>query len=216
MPLWTNWYNGPANRDDSAGALALDASGNLYVTGGSYGSGSYSDYATIKYVPMPPMITRQPLSRTNGIGTTASFSVEAAGNAPLTYQWRRQGTNLLDGGNVSGVTTTNLRIANVQAADAADYSVVVTNAYGSVTSRVAQLTVINPGRFTRLAYSPELGFNFIFRDATPGQPYRIQTSASLAKSNWVDWMSFTYNGPVAFTDLGAVEATNRFYRAVSP
>ena len=136
---------------------------------------------------------------------------------PLSYQWRRQGTNLVDGGNLSGVTTTNLLIANVQLSNVAGYSVVVTNAHGSVTSSVAQLlVVVSPGWFSNLSYSPATGFSFIFRDATVGQPYRIQFSPSLAEGSWTDWMNFTYNGPAAFTDLGALDAERRFYRAVSP
>ena len=217
VPLWTNRYNGPGNGQDGTYAVALDASGSLYVTGGSTGSGtgSGSDFATIKYV-IPPIIARQPLSRTNAVGTTASFTVEAAGGVPLSYQWRRQGTNLVDGGNVSGVTTTNLLIANVQLADAASYTVVVTNAYGSVTSSVAQLTVLNPGRFTNLSYSPAMGFSFIFRDAILGRSYRIQRSPSMAEGSWVDWQSFTYTEPMFLTDMVATGAERRFYRAVSP
>jgi hypothetical protein len=82
---------------------------------------------------------------------------------------------VVNGGNISGVTTTNLQIANFQPADAASYTVVITNLNGSTTSSVAQLTVVSPGRFTRLSYSLVDGLSFIFRDATPGQPYRIQS-----------------------------------------
>ncbi len=47
--LWVRRYNGPGNNYDVPFALALDGSGNVYVTGGSYGSGTSGDYATIKY-----------------------------------------------------------------------------------------------------------------------------------------------------------------------
>jgi uncharacterized protein YgiM (DUF1202 family) len=49
VPLWTNLYNGPGNGSDVAYAVALDGSNNVIVTGYSAGSGSYQDYATIKY-----------------------------------------------------------------------------------------------------------------------------------------------------------------------
>ncbi len=49
VPLWTNRYNGPGNGADVAAAVAVDGSNNVIVTGSSLGSGSGSDYATVKY-----------------------------------------------------------------------------------------------------------------------------------------------------------------------
>jgi len=49
VPLWTNRYHGPGNFDDGARAIALDSSGNAFVTGYSTGAGGYDDYATVAY-----------------------------------------------------------------------------------------------------------------------------------------------------------------------
>jgi hypothetical protein len=62
VPLWTNRYNGPANNDDSGNAIAIDAYGNVFVTGYSHGTNSSTDIATIKYAgvqPMPLNVDRQ-------------------------------------------------------------------------------------------------------------------------------------------------------------
>ncbi len=83
----------------------------------------------------PPVITSQPSSRTNVAGTTATFSVSATGTS-LNYRW------LKNGGTISGAGTATLTLSSVAAADAANYSVVVTNAYGAATSTIASLTVI--------------------------------------------------------------------------
>ena len=90
-----------------------------------------------------PTINAQPQSCTNLAGTTATFSVAAAGTDPLSYQWRRNSTNLSNAGNVSGAFSSALTLAGVSAGDAANYSVVITNSIGSVTSSVAILTVTN-------------------------------------------------------------------------
>ncbi len=89
-----------------------------------------------------PGIVQQPVGQTNHIGTTATFSVIAAGGS-LAYHWQRNGTNLLNAGNVSGVTNKVLTLSNVSAADAASYRVIVTNHLGAITSSVVNLTILS-------------------------------------------------------------------------
>jgi len=91
-----------------------------------------------------PTISSQPQSRTNNAGTAAAFSVSASGSVPLVYQWKKNGSNLSDGGNVSGATNATLTLANVLKADVGTYSVVITNAFNSVASSDATLGVIDP------------------------------------------------------------------------
>lgn len=83
----------------------------------------------------PPSITTQPLSQTNALGGNVTLTVIANGATPLAYQWRHYGTNL------SGATSASLLLSNVQPSNAGDYTVVVTNAFGSITSAIATLTV---------------------------------------------------------------------------
>ena len=68
----------------------------------------------------------------------------AGGTEPLSFQWRKNDVALADGGNIAGATTATLSVSNVLKNDEGGYSVVVSNAEGSVTSLVATLTVIDP------------------------------------------------------------------------
>jgi hypothetical protein len=120
---------------------ASDAGSYSVVITNSFGSVT-SAVATLTVI-VPPAIVTQPLSRTNDIGTTATFTVSATGTSPA-YKWLKNATNaLVNGGNISGATSMLLTISNVSLADAGAYSVVVTNAAGAVTSTVANLTVNN-------------------------------------------------------------------------
>jgi len=138
--------------DDLAGtvpnAATVYADIKLIGSGSTFtGSDHYpivGDYIVMVGTSAPPAITARPASQTNDTGTTATFIVSATGTAPLSYQWRKNTINLANAGNVSGVTTTNLTLMNVTFGDAGDYTVVVSNGAGAVTSSVAVLTVRCP------------------------------------------------------------------------
>ena len=83
--LWVRRYNGPGNSEDFATALALDPAGDVYVTGYSFGSGTYDDYTTIKYAPNGDTIW---VKRYNGPGNffdrAQALAVDKLGQVYLT------------------------------------------------------------------------------------------------------------------------------------
>jgi sugar lactone lactonase YvrE len=97
----------------------------------------------LRFAPVadPPFITSQPADTTNLPGSTVTFSVGVTGSQPFSFFWQRGGTNLINGVNVSGANSTTLTLMNVSTADATSYTVVVSNAIGSVTSSNATLTL---------------------------------------------------------------------------
>jgi hypothetical protein len=87
---------------------------------------------------LPPEITAQPVSHNAYTNGTASFSVAAIGAAPLKYQWWHGLSP------VANQTNTVLNINSVQSSDAGNYSVVVSNNFGAVTSSIVTLIVVTP------------------------------------------------------------------------
>ena len=87
-------------------------------------------------VAIAPSITTQPGNQTVTAGQTATFSVLATGTAPLSYQWRKNGTNI-SGANASSYTTP----ATTTADSGSTFSVVISNSAGSVASNSPTLTV---------------------------------------------------------------------------
>jgi len=86
----------------------------------------------------PPTITTNPQDRTTVAGQSTAFSVGATGSAPLAYSWKFNGTDL------TGETNFGLYLSNVSHTEAGNYTVVVSNNAGSVTSDLAALEVLIP------------------------------------------------------------------------
>jgi hypothetical protein len=102
----------------------------LVTTLAMTGCGTGGSPATIP--GQAPTIATEPASATIPLGSAATLTVAATGTGPLNYQWTENG-NL-----VPGATSTSLTTAALQLADSGDqFTVTVSNAYGSVTSAVA-------------------------------------------------------------------------------
>ncbi|HTB85717.1 MAG TPA: protease pro-enzyme activation domain-containing protein [Candidatus Sulfotelmatobacter sp.] len=91
-----------------------------------------------------PSFVAQPASLILAAGSTAAFMATVNGSTNLTYRWCENGTNISNGANISGATSNILTLTAITAGSAANYTLVVTNAYGAATSSVATLTVLLP------------------------------------------------------------------------
>jgi uncharacterized repeat protein (TIGR01451 family) len=132
--LNSNVISGATNNSYSISITTTNDAGSYQVVVTNNSGSATSSVATLTIISAPLILTN-PASLTVSTGSTAGFSVTAVGAAPLAYQWRFNGLDILNATNASYVTnpvTTN---------DAGSYVVVVTNAHGSVTSAPAILTV---------------------------------------------------------------------------
>src|ERR1051325_4050508 len=120
--------------------FAVGTAGHVRITDGfTTGTNVMADAMQFVYVPpiIAPALTAQPQNQTVTAGNAATFPATATGTSPA-YQWRRNGSN------ISVATTSTYTRNNCQSADAGNYSVVVANSAGSVTSSNAVLTVNVP------------------------------------------------------------------------
>lgn len=138
-------YQWEANNTPIAGAtqqvydtpvMQTSSSGTLYNVVVSNSAGTItSNSATLTVnVATPPLITLQPAGQAVPFGQSVTFNVVATGSQPMTYQWTKDGVPF-------GSNSSSISIAQVQASDAGNYLVTITNSAGTVQSNVATLTV---------------------------------------------------------------------------
>ena len=150
-----------------------------------------------------PAITSQPRGQVGYWGKSVAFNVQVTGGPPLSYQW------LKDGSPLDGATASSLVLTNLQLTDAGNYSVVVTNAYGSTTSSNAYLTM-NPAGVSLALYSG------ITIDGVVGLTYGIQYSTDLSNTNgWRGMANVTLGTPTQlWFDVQPASQPQRYYRVV--
>lgn len=163
-----------------------------------------------------PKIKTEPRDQFLGTGKTASLSVVPQGTPPFSYQWFCNGTP------VPTATNSVARITNVQATSNGDYFVVVSDATGSVTSRVARLKVFfaSAHGFERLQVNPGGEATLSLRGETSALfgPYwdlfPVEVSSDLA--NWTSLATLQRANasflPLMLQDTNASQFTQRFYR----
>jgi uncharacterized repeat protein (TIGR03803 family) len=119
--------------------LAL-AGNTLYGTtqsGGSSYNATNAGYGVVFELSLPfPAIVSPTRSQTAEAGSTAQFTVSATGSPPPAYQWYFYGTNAI------GCTNACLELTDVQFSQSGDYTVVISNVLGAVTSAPVMLNVI--------------------------------------------------------------------------
>ena len=162
---WPLGTNNPA----FTGTAAFAGTNRLYALDSDNGIVAFS-IAAVGTNPLTPLIYLQPTNLAVSAGSPASFFAAADGTGPLGYQWR------LENQNIAGATASVFSIGSAQASNTGAYSLLVTNAFGSVTSTVATLTVTGTTMPPPLiAYEP---FNYAANSSLVGQGGWLLNSGS--------------------------------------
>jgi hypothetical protein len=207
-----NFSNGVWSGSISVGAPATNVT--LRADDGNGHSGLSAAFRVIN----APIFLTQPQSQTVLYGANASFNPVATGVPPLTYQWQKNGSTL------TGAIGSTLQISNVSRLDQANYTLLVTNLYGSITSSNAYLRVLVPQLFSTVSVDSQHTVRLWFGDASGGSlanptNIQIQLTTNLAGSNTL-WATLSNsslvisNGLLLFEDRGATNRPQTFYRVV--
>ncbi len=145
-------FSGQGDGGAPHGKLLLASDGYFYGTtfyadelnpSGGYSSGMFGTIYRFRDIDSKPTILDYPADKAAPVGGTATFFAQAAAGLDLYYQWQKDGTNLLNGGKYSGVNAQVLTITNLAHSDAGQYSIFVTNSFGTTNSQAATLTIID-------------------------------------------------------------------------
>ena len=167
------------------------------------------DNVRVEVPAVAPTISIQPQDVFVKVTSNATFSVTASGLPVPAYQWRLNGTNL------AGANSSSFALTNSQYEDAGNYSVVVSNLAGSITSSNALLTLLPaaPAEFQSFALLPDHSLELLLA-GDPSATYFVETSTNLV--NWTALTNFTLTADTFLFNAGGVtNEVQRYFRARS-
>ena len=187
-------------RADLAAAPAFDQRGRPRP-----GAGKISpDIGAVEVVPA--FITSGPTNFLATNGQSVTFSVVAGGDSPLQYAWRLNAVLL------SQATNSNYIISSANSSHEGGYTVVVSNAFGSVTSQVAQLTVLKTNEITISQITLVANQPFISIPSRIGLTYVTEFKSLLEAPAWIPVSTNAGTGAVLGIPLPGAAFTSAFYR----
>ena len=129
----------------SVNALYLTPNGNIWAGGtfSSYNGTASASLVQLNCDPVLLAITRHPTGQQLDLGSPGTLTAGATGTSTITYQWHKDGSPIL------GANNATLTFGSATRTDAGDYFVTAGNDSGSLTSRVARVTVLAEPVITR-------------------------------------------------------------------
>ncbi|MEW6156080.1 MAG: PQQ-binding-like beta-propeller repeat protein [Verrucomicrobiota bacterium] len=175
-------------------AMRPDGTGRTRIT-----SSPEIENGPVYFVPVPPEIIGQPASYTISPGQSVTFTVNATGTPPFTYQWQFNGVVL------PGQTNPVLTIPKTSLSSAGEYRVIVKNSAGTMVSDAAVLTIVNLQTYAGVVIVGPVG-----------RQYKVEFRDAFSEvSPWQTWTTLTLNqSPYVLIDYDSPSHSKRFYRAL--